>query len=254
MGVDLAQLLSAPVYRAFDIDEAGRILAGSDESGSTQLVEISPDGNAAADRAARRLRRPLPARRADRDRRPTTTAATSAPAVAARACRSPAAAGRRWPTWSRWSATRATSTCWPTSGRAGSATSTNRRDGVDFDPVIRDLATGAERTLALGDALLGEAALSPDGRWLALTVSSQVTANAEPRRCSSTWPPTRARSSVTAVTAAGRAAMNGPLHWSPDGARAALHLEQRPRVHRRRPLRAGQRAADLAVTERRRPT
>ena len=45
MGVDLAQLLSAPVYRAYDVDEAGRILAGTDESGSMQLAELSPDGS-----------------------------------------------------------------------------------------------------------------------------------------------------------------------------------------------------------------
>jgi hypothetical protein len=41
---------------------------------------------------------------------------------------------------------------------------TNRRNGVAFDPVIRDLATGAERTVALGDAMFDEAALSPDDK------------------------------------------------------------------------------------------
>ena len=56
---------------------------------------------------------------------------------------------------------------------------TNRRDGVNFDPVIRDLATGSEQHIVIGDHLLAEAALSPDGRWLALVVSSKVTANAE---------------------------------------------------------------------------
>ena len=44
MGLDLAQLLAISVYRAFDLDSAGRILAGTDESGSMQLVEISPGG------------------------------------------------------------------------------------------------------------------------------------------------------------------------------------------------------------------
>ena len=46
MGLDLAQLLAVSVFRALDVDSAGRILAGSDESGSMQLVEISPDGSA----------------------------------------------------------------------------------------------------------------------------------------------------------------------------------------------------------------
>src|ERR1022692_5159315 len=46
MGLDLAQLLAVSVFQAFDTDSAGRILAGSDESGSMQLTEISPDGSA----------------------------------------------------------------------------------------------------------------------------------------------------------------------------------------------------------------
>src|ERR1700733_487875 len=55
----------------------------------------------------------------------------------------------------------------------------NRRNGVDFDPVIRQLSDGSERELALADALFGEAAISPDGGLLALTVYSKTTANAE---------------------------------------------------------------------------
>ncbi len=43
MGLDLAQLLAVSVFRALDVDSAGRILAGSDEGGSMQPVEISPD-------------------------------------------------------------------------------------------------------------------------------------------------------------------------------------------------------------------
>src|ERR1700734_3955673 len=45
MGLDLAQLLAVPVYRAFDIDARQRILGGTDESGSLQLIEIAPDGS-----------------------------------------------------------------------------------------------------------------------------------------------------------------------------------------------------------------
>jgi dipeptidyl aminopeptidase/acylaminoacyl peptidase len=56
---------------------------------------------------------------------------------------------------------------------------TNRRNGVAFDPVIRDLADGTERTINLGDHRFEEAVISPDGRWLALTVASPVTAAAD---------------------------------------------------------------------------
>ena len=44
MGLDLEQLLAVPVYRSFDVDPDGRVLAGSDQRGSMQLVEIAPSG------------------------------------------------------------------------------------------------------------------------------------------------------------------------------------------------------------------
>ncbi len=46
MGHDIATLLDARTWRAFDVDDHGRVLAGSDESGSVQLVELDPDGSA----------------------------------------------------------------------------------------------------------------------------------------------------------------------------------------------------------------
>jgi len=46
MGIQLRQLLDVPVWRAFDIDDSGRILAGYDASGSVQLVELAEDGTA----------------------------------------------------------------------------------------------------------------------------------------------------------------------------------------------------------------
>ncbi|PVG83901.1 S9 family peptidase [Nocardioides gansuensis] len=39
------QLLQLPLWTAFDIDGEGRVLAGSDEPGSMQLVELAPDGS-----------------------------------------------------------------------------------------------------------------------------------------------------------------------------------------------------------------
>lgn len=48
MALDIRDLLELPTWRAFDIDDAGRILAGHDSSGSIQLVELAPDGTATA--------------------------------------------------------------------------------------------------------------------------------------------------------------------------------------------------------------
>ena len=44
MRPDLERLLGVSVYRAFDTDHEGRTLAGTDQSGSLQLIEIAPDG------------------------------------------------------------------------------------------------------------------------------------------------------------------------------------------------------------------
>src|ERR1700722_15611408 len=44
MALDLAALLDIRRYQAFDVDDQGRVLAGGDDSGSTQLIEIEPDG------------------------------------------------------------------------------------------------------------------------------------------------------------------------------------------------------------------
>lgn len=46
MGPDPGRLLDLPVWRALDVDDAGRILAGHDGAGTVQLVEIAPDGTA----------------------------------------------------------------------------------------------------------------------------------------------------------------------------------------------------------------
>ncbi len=43
---DIVSLLDTRTWRAFDVDDHGRVLAGSDESGSVQLVELAPDGTA----------------------------------------------------------------------------------------------------------------------------------------------------------------------------------------------------------------
>ena len=37
-------MLNTRTWRAFDVDDAGRVLAGWDDSGSVQLVEIAVDG------------------------------------------------------------------------------------------------------------------------------------------------------------------------------------------------------------------
>ncbi|HUC23199.1 MAG TPA: alpha/beta fold hydrolase [Streptosporangiaceae bacterium] len=179
MGLNLNSILDVCLYQAFDLDVDGRVLAGSDDTGATQLIEIEPDG--------------------------TTTRLTALPG----ACAGRYLPGQRAVIVShdeggnelhQLSVLRLP----PPSGQPARVADleslvrdprymhvladvqagqicyfTNRRNGVAFDPVIRQLADGSERQLVLADALFGDAAISPDGRWLALTVASPVTASAE---------------------------------------------------------------------------
>jgi dipeptidyl aminopeptidase/acylaminoacyl peptidase len=182
MGLDLNRLLEFRLFQAFDIDESGRVLAGSDDTGSTQLIEIAGDGSVTQLTAlpGACTGRYVPGRRAvivSHDasgneryqlsllklprlpRLPRENAATEAdlePLV-------------RDPRYIHTLADVAP-------GRI--CYLTNRRNGVAFDPVILDLADGTERTVNLGDHRFEEAVISPDGRWLALIVASAVTAAA----------------------------------------------------------------------------
>jgi dipeptidyl aminopeptidase/acylaminoacyl peptidase len=93
---------------------------------------------------------------------------------------------------------------------------TNRRNGVAFDPVIRQLEGGSERELVLADAMFGDAAISPDGRWLALTVASPVTACADHVVLVDLTAPA-GQERMTDVTPADAPARNESLAWAPDG-------------------------------------
>jgi dipeptidyl aminopeptidase/acylaminoacyl peptidase len=46
MGLSVVELLSLPAWQAFDVDDQGRVLAGHNGSGSVQLVELAVDGTA----------------------------------------------------------------------------------------------------------------------------------------------------------------------------------------------------------------
>jgi pimeloyl-ACP methyl ester carboxylesterase len=214
MRPDLDRLLNVTAYRAFDIDPERRILAGSDESGSTQLVEISPDGALTALTALPGAcsGRYVPGQRTvivshddgGNERHQLSLLPLPVPGGAAGPSglvplvRDPryvhvlADAGPGW-------------VCY----------FTNRRDGVNFDPVIRDLATGSERHIVIGDHLLGEAALSPDGRWLALIVSSKVTSNAE-HIVLVDLAAGPGGEQASHVTPPDDPSMNGSLNWLPD--------------------------------------
>jgi dienelactone hydrolase len=208
--MDITRLLAITLYRAFDIDADGRILAGTDASGSTQLTEIQPDGTAVAltalpgactgrylagERAVivshdaggnerhqlSLLRLPLPSGRA-------ATLDELEPLV-------------RDPRFIHALAdVRPGQICYLT----------NRGDGVAFKAVLRDLPAGTERTAFVAEGLIEEAVISPDGRWLALAVPSATIANSGHVLLAGLAAP-----GVRAVTEPGRLEISDRLHWLP---------------------------------------
>ncbi len=178
MGSNFAQILDVRLFKAFDLDADGRVLAGSDDSGSNQLIEIDPDGTTPLTALPGACTgRYVPGQRAvivSHDEGGNELHQLSV-------LRLPTSSGQpaslmdleplvRDPRFMHMLAdVQAGQVCY----------FTNRRNGVAFDPVIRDLADGTERHLVLADAMFDDAAISPDRRWLALTVASPVTASAE---------------------------------------------------------------------------
>jgi dipeptidyl aminopeptidase/acylaminoacyl peptidase len=212
MGFDLNRLLDIRLYRAIDADASGRVLASSDDSGSFQLIEISPDGTNVPLTAlpGACTGRYLPGQRAvvvshdegGNERHQLSLLQLPRARPAGLDDLDPAVRDPRY----------VHSLAAVAEGRI--CYLTNRRNGIAFDPVIRDLSTGAERMLLLGNHRFDEAALSPDGRWLALTVSSPATANAEHVALVDLSVPD-GQEKLRPVTPPDAPAMNAALAWLP---------------------------------------
>jgi dipeptidyl aminopeptidase/acylaminoacyl peptidase len=220
MRPDLERLLDVSVYRAFDTDHEGRTLAGSDQSGSMQLIEIAPDGStttltalpgACTGRYVPGQRTVLVSHDDGGNELHQISLLPLPPGDGDSAENKPAGLDDLVPLIRDPRYMHVLADVAP--GRI--CYFTNRRNGVAFDPVIRHLDTGAERTLSLGDRSFAEAALSPDGRWLALAASSPVLANSEQVLLVDLAGPPGAEP-VTEVTPADAPAMNGMLGWLPD--------------------------------------
>ena len=87
---------------------------------------------------------------------------------------------------------------------------TNRRNGVDFDLVARDLATGAETVLYDGGGWVMEVSASPDDQWVVLCLAS-TPANSMQLLLVET-----ATQAVTELTPADAQNDQGQVSWLPD--------------------------------------
>lgn len=214
MAVDLARLLGLTSWRAFDVDDAGRVLAGSDESGSTQLVELSPLGKNVPITALSGAvsGRYLPGERAaviQHDTGGNERGQLSLLRLDRRRTK-PAELGELQPLVRDSRYVHRLLDVLP--GRL--VYSTNRRNGVDFDVVIRSALTGAEQVVYDRGGMVQEVVATPDSQYLALTLPGNKPMSDQIVRVN-TMPATEG-DQVRAVTGADRHARCTHLRWMPD--------------------------------------
>ncbi len=210
MALGLRELLDLPTWRAFDIDDTGRILAGHDASGSIQLVELGPDGTATALTALPGACRGryLPGERAvvvvhddGGNERAQLSLLRLDPLPSA-----PVGLDGLTPLVRDPRFIHNLFDVVPGAVVYG----TNRRNGVDFDVVVRTLADGAETVVFDQGGALGEVEVAPNGRDCAFTrdsaapISDQVFVSVGAH--------------VRALTGPAEAGRHVALRWDPDGA------------------------------------
>jgi dipeptidyl aminopeptidase/acylaminoacyl peptidase len=206
MGLDVRRLLELRTWRAFDVDDDGRVLAGSDETGRVQLVELAADGTAT----------PLPH---------LTGVSTAKYVKGERAVVvehdhggnergqlsllrigedefEPLVHDERY----------LHRLMGVLPGRI--VYSTNRRNGVDFDILVRNLFSGAEEVVYDRGGNQSAAALSPDSRFLATAVAADQAYSTQ-LVLIDTMPETEA-DRVRELTGADEEAYNGRVGWLPD--------------------------------------
>lgn len=176
MGPTITDLLTAHSWRAFDVDDDGRVLAGSDETGSTQLVEISSTGRddepptvtPLTDLGGACSGRYLPGERAvivqhddgGNERAQLSVLSLKSPLA------SPVDVAGLKPVARNADHVHRLLDVLP--GRV--VYGTNRRNGVDFDVVVHNVLVGEEEAIYADGGLVEEAAIAPDSRYLAVTV------------------------------------------------------------------------------------
>jgi dipeptidyl aminopeptidase/acylaminoacyl peptidase len=179
VAADIRDFLAAPVWLALDVDDAGRVLAGCDAPGTIQLVELALDGTPTwlTDLPGGCSGRYLPGERRvvvehdqDGDERQQLSLLSLEelpPAPVGLAGLEPLVRDPRF-------------VHQLVGVRPGQVVySTNRRNGVDFDVVIRDLGTGAEREVYAAGGLVEEVALPPSGEMAVLSLAARCPMSAQ---------------------------------------------------------------------------
>ena len=218
MVLDIVRLLQVSQWRAFDTDGRGQVLAGSDESGSTQLVELgSGDGQAGAAVALTALPGAVSGRYVPGERTAVVqhdTGGDERSQLSLLDLRSPRTAPAQLedlePLVRDPDHVHRLLDVLP--GRVVYAT--NRRNGVDFDVVIRSALTGEEQVVYDRGGMVLEVAVSPDSQYVAITVPAER-ALSEQLVLVNTMPAT-ADERLREVTPADEHARHTHVGWLPD--------------------------------------
>ena len=175
MGLDITTLLEIRTWRAFDVDDEGRVLAGFDETGSVQLVELAgPDARpvplTALPGACRG--RYLPGERAvvvEHDDGGNERGQLSLLSLDGHrdGQRAPVDLDGLAPLVRDSRYVHKLLDVLP--GRVVYAT--NRRNEIDFDVVIRNVATGVEEVVYDGGGMAMSGTASSDARWVLITLA-----------------------------------------------------------------------------------
>lgn len=209
MALGIRELLDLPTWRAFDIDESGRILAGSDATGSVQLVELGPDGTATAltalpgacrGRYLRGRRAVVVVHDDGGDERAQLSLLRLDPPPAEPVGLDGLEPLVRDPRFIH-------NLCDVVPGAI--VYDTNRRNGVDFDVIVRDLADGIETVVFDRGGSTVEVVVAPNGRDCAFTRDGSAPMSEQLFVSTA--------DGVRAITGEAEAASHGQLAWDADG-------------------------------------
>ena len=213
----LLELLRARTWRAFDVDDSGRILAGWDDSGSVQLVEIDPDGTRTVltDLPGSCSGRYLPGERTivvqhddgGNERAQLSVLDPGLPFVLSPLVHDPAFIH---------------SLAEVLPGRV--VYRTNRRNGIDFDVVVRNVSTGLEEVVHDGGGNVAEVCLSPDSRYVLLSLAGTQPMSTQLLLVDNLASTPDA--AVRALTGADEHARFENLHWLPDSSGLVLTTDR----------------------------
>ncbi len=204
MTVRLTDLLDARTTRVFDLAAGGQVLVGNDDTGTVQLYEIAPGGTwtQLTDLGESCRGRYVPAQRAvivEHD-----TAGTERYQLSLLRLDEPGA--ELEPLVHDEAYIHNLVDVLP--GRV--IYTTNRRNGVDFDVVVRDLGDGSERVLYDGGGYVDEVAASPDERYVVLGRP------ATPANSTQLVLVDTVAGELAELTPAGELAGYGRMDWAPD--------------------------------------